>query len=52
VKIRVIKNGASVEVDGKTRTSGKVGATISVQSDAGATFTGTLITTSLVEVKL
>jgi hypothetical protein len=52
VKIRVIKNGASVEVDGKTRVSGKVGSTISVQSDAGATFTGTLVSTSLVEVKL
>jgi hypothetical protein len=52
VKIRVTKNGASVEVDGKTRAGARVGSTVSVQSEAGATFTGTLVTTSLVEVKL
>jgi hypothetical protein len=52
VKIRVIKNGASVEVDGKTKSPGKVGSTVSVQSDAGANFTGILVTTGLVEVKL
>lgn len=52
VKIRVLKNGASVEVQGKTRSNGKVGSTVSVETEAGASFTGTLISTSVVEVKL
>ncbi len=52
VKIRIIRNGASVEVSGKVRASGRVGATITVESDGGAVFTGILRTTSLVEVKL
>jgi flagella basal body P-ring formation protein FlgA len=52
VKIRVLKNGASVEVQGKTRSAAKVGSTVAVETEAGAVFTGTLISPSVVEVKL
>ncbi|HWD41133.1 MAG TPA: flagella basal body P-ring formation protein FlgA [Fimbriimonas sp.] len=52
LKIRVIKHGAAVEIAGKARGNGKVGGTITVEAESGATFTGILKSPSLVEVKL
>jgi hypothetical protein len=52
VKIRLIKNGATVEIAGRCRSTAKVGTSITVESETGAAFTGILRTASLVEVKL
>ena len=52
LKIRVFKNGATVEVSGKARSAAKVGQTITVITDDGAPLTGLLKTPSVVEVKL
>lgn len=52
VKIRLIRNGAVVEVSGKSRSSGWLGQTIAVQSDTGATFSGTIAEAGVVEVRL
>lgn len=52
VKIRVVSSGAAVETTGKAKTPGAVGQTIEVQTDAGATFTGTVLENGMVEVRL
>jgi hypothetical protein len=52
VKVRVIKNGAVVEVAGKARSGGRIGSSITVETDGQVVFTGIVVSTSLVEVKL
>ena len=52
LKIRLIKNGAVVEVSGKARSGARVGGTVTVETESGATFTGLLKSPSTVEVKL
>lgn len=52
LKVRLIKNGATVEVSGKARSGGRVGGTITVETDEGVVFTGVVKSTSLAEVKL
>jgi len=52
VKIRMVKNGATVEIAGKCRSTAKVGTSITVETETGATFSGILRSASLVEVNL
>jgi hypothetical protein len=52
LKIMLEKNGATVQVSGKARGTAKLGGSISVETETGATFTGILTTISIVEVKL
>jgi hypothetical protein len=57
VRIRVIANGAVVEVAGKTKAAATVGSTVEVVTNASAqmpstTLSGKLVTESLVEVRL
>jgi hypothetical protein len=52
VKVKLSRNGASVEVSGKLRSAGRVGSTVTVETEEGAVLTGVLRSTSLVEVKL
>jgi hypothetical protein len=50
--VRIEKNGATVEISGKARAGARVGGTVTVETENGASFTGLLKTLSIVEVKL
>jgi hypothetical protein len=52
VTIRLIAAGAVVEVNGKVKSAGWVGQKVSVLSDTGSVHTATVISSSLVEVRL
>ncbi len=52
VKIRLMSHGAIVEVQGKAKTAGWVGSTVTVISDTGTTHTGVVKGDGSVEVKL
>jgi len=52
VRITVLRNGASIETDGKAKSAGFVGETIQVTTSAGATFSATVTASGTVEVKL
>jgi hypothetical protein len=52
LKVRIEKNGATVEISGKARAGARVGGTVTVETENGASFTGLLKTLSIVEVKL
>ncbi len=52
VRIRLISNGAVVEIAGKARTGGWVGSQVTVQADTGTVHVGVVKTANLVEVRL
>lgn len=52
VRLRMISNSAKVEVSAKAKTEGYIGQRITVETDSGASQTGTLIGPGLVEVRL
>ncbi|MBI1331578.1 MAG: hypothetical protein GC165_01720 [Armatimonadetes bacterium] len=52
VRLRLISNFATVEVNAKATTNGYLGQSITVETDNGTTHTGTLIGSGIVEVKL
>jgi hypothetical protein len=52
VKIQIQTGGATFEIGGKTRSAGWVGQTVTVVTDTGSVHTATVVSSSVVQVKL
>lgn len=52
VRLRLVRNGATIEVSAKVKTAGYVGQRITVETESKTTHTGLLVSAGVVEVRL